>query len=356
MADESSQNDNIKTKEVPKAKRTFWSDIWRKVIALLLAIATCVLVMMKSAKTVTIEGVPVIIQYDRNKYFLPQNRFSINLQVSSWLDIPIRPDDFELVYEMPSNIQSKFTWDAGCDDKIVRRKPRFVKIESFSPQVLKVSGDVMETRNVRVRVNYTLPPSDRQVPQFKVEPERVKVRGPSYDVRREVEIWTESIDLVAGRKESYIEQKNLVSPLNSRISLVDTQSVKVTVIYGTPGEDRTYWDVPVLVLNDVFPRVDIRDKEPLVVDMVVKGGENLPGNQKLHPYLDLSRIDFKEAEKNLYVEIELLEKLPEGVTVEFQPATTISLHLFRVDSLAAPPRAEPVSEPEPTQPPAPPAK
>ncbi len=361
MAEENPQNNSVKTEDVPRFKRTFWSDIWRKVIALLLAIATWFFVMKKITVPMTIEHVPVTIHYDRNVYVMQQERFFVDLQVSTLLDIEPSPDDFKLVIQMPPNpeFHSDFTKPVECNAKIVKKKPKYVKITSFSQQLLYVSGDVMKTKHVRVRVNYTLSPQDRRVPHFLVEPERVEIRGPSRSLPKEEEIWTESISLPAGKKDNFIVQQVLALPANPRISLVDTQSVKVTVIYDKEGENRPveqkHWDVPVLVLNCNPPRVEIKDKEPLVVDVVLKGLENLHTNLKPHPFIDLSEIDLSSAEEEKFVPVQLLEApLPEGVTVTFSPEN-IPLKISRVENVPSAPVAEPpVTEPEPA--PEPPAK
>ena len=348
-----------KVEEVNKPKRTFWSDIWRKIVAVILAIGTLLVLKDRIFTPIVINHVPVYINCDntpgsgQSKVILEQKKVYVDITVSSWLDVKLTPGDFQLVlpFNVKEELKSDFNVSLECSGNMVHSKPWFVSVLSFNPQVINVSGDIIGSKNVRVRPNYTLPPQDRRTPRFVVEPEMVKISGPSRSLPKVEDVFTESIDLQPGRSMNFDVEVALADPLNPQVKLTDVRSVKVSVIYDQSGQEvpleQKHWDVPVLVLNNYPARVEIQEKKQLTVDLVLKGLENYSENMTPHPYIDLSSIE--NTNEEIFVPVSLLEALPNGMTVEFQPPN-IPLRLIRTDAAPAVPPASAVPPAEPVKP------
>ena len=108
-----------------KPKRTFFTDFWRKVVALLLAVMVWVMVDMQMQVTSTVQQVKLKIRYDDSKFYLRRSEFDVDLEVATSAKLSqLSAEQFLLEVDFPESQlnhggTSTEAFAQHCDQKAV---------------------------------------------------------------------------------------------------------------------------------------------------------------------------------------------------------------------------------------------
>jgi hypothetical protein len=198
----------------------------------------------------------------------------------------------------------------------VRLEPDFIRLPAgatvvgFSPDVITLQWDVMVSRILPVRATVVGRLADRsRVGAIEVEPERVRVKGPSLYVDPMVNVHAEPVD-ATGLGVGRYERRVLLEAPRSGVDYDINRGVSVTFELAPVVSERRFERVPVTALGAA--RVNLR---PPVIDVVVRGDPAVVDHMtpaQVVPVVELQAPEVLHGPVGARVEI---RPLPDGVTV-----------------------------------------
>ncbi|MGI6355184.1 MAG: hypothetical protein GX937_08685 [Lentisphaerae bacterium] len=212
-----------------KPKRTFFTDFWRKVVALLLAVMVWVMVDMQMQVTSTVQQVKLKIRYDDSKFYLRRSEFDVDLEVATSAKLSqLSAEQFLLEVDFPESQLNpgQYTINLKRLRSIVTRKPLGVRVKAILPQTLTVPFDVIKKRQVKVLPQITghLPEGYEQ--SCTCDPAEVEVTGPSLLVQGITQVVTEEQPLSPNALAPFSTMLQVLSPAPG---VIDVQPEKIRV-------------------------------------------------------------------------------------------------------------------------------
>ncbi|MBR6371814.1 MAG: YbbR-like domain-containing protein [Victivallales bacterium] len=302
-------------------KRTFFTDIWRKGIALFLAIFAWYAIHKQ-----LVEGMPVVelkvplqIECDDKQVILPEKEFEINLKIkSSILSNKLSPDDFEVKYIVTERVGT--IPDGGMNVSLNRRKKFRIKKPPFTSSVgydINTSFfiDKVSVKTVPVEVKYTGNLQYGKVPQFEVSPEYVQIEGPSAMLMNIHQVYTAEIDISGVKKDTHFEGR--LQALPDKVRLFENRVPSISIVANTLSarEIQSYSlgrKLPISLMYPMPQRCRLENDKPMEVELTFETDAETIGEirrLKLKPYLDLSSVSAERGE----IEVPVMLDLPRNV-------------------------------------------
>ncbi len=214
-----------------KPKRTFFTDFWRKVVALILGVAVFALVNMQMQVTSPVQQVKLKIRYDSSKFYLRRSEFEVDLEVASSAKLSqLSAEQFLLAVDLPDSHLNpgQHTINLKRLRSIVTRKPSGVRVKAILPQTLTVPFDVIKKRQARVQpqITGTLPEGYEQ--SYICEPAEVELTGPSLLMQGISQVGTEEQPLSPNALAPFSTMLQVLSPAPGVIA-VHPEKIRVEV-------------------------------------------------------------------------------------------------------------------------------
>ncbi len=214
-----------------KPKRTFFTDFWRKVVALLLGAMVWVMVDVQMQVTSTVQQVKLKIRYDRSKFYLRHSEFDVDLEVATSSKLSqLSAEQFLLEVDFPENHLNpgQRTINLKRLRSIVTRKPSGVRVKAILPQTLTVPFDVIKKRHVKVLPKITghLPEGYEQ--SYTCDPAQVELIGPSMLMQGISQVVTEEQPLSPNALAPFSTMLQVLSPAPGVIA-VYPEKIRVEV-------------------------------------------------------------------------------------------------------------------------------
>ena len=214
-----------------KPKRTFFTDFWRKVVALILGVAVWALVNMQMQVTSPVQQVKLKIRYDSSKFYLRRSEFDVDLEVVSSAKLSqLSAEQFLLEVDLPDSHLNpgQHTINLKRLRSIVTRKPSGVRVKAILPQTLTVPFDVIKKRQVKVHPQITgnLPEGYEQ--SYTCDPIEVELTGPSLLMQGISQVGTEEQPLSPNALAPFSTNLRVQSPVPGVIA-VHPEKIRVEV-------------------------------------------------------------------------------------------------------------------------------
>jgi len=198
-----------------KTQRTFFTDFWRKVAALVLGVFVWGLVNMQMQVTSPVQQVKLKVRYDSSKFHLRRSEFDVDLEVVSSAKLSqLSAEQFLLEVDLPDSHLNpgQHTINLKRLRGLVSRKPSGVRVKAVLPQTLTVPFDVIRKRQVRVQPQITghLPEGYEQ--SYTCDPPEVELTGPSLLMQGISQVVTEEQPLSSNALAPFSTNLRVLSP------------------------------------------------------------------------------------------------------------------------------------------------
>ncbi|MBO4511141.1 MAG: YbbR-like domain-containing protein [Victivallales bacterium] len=308
--------ENSKTK-----KRTFFTDIWRKVIALFLAIFAWYAIhkqLVESMPVIELK-VPLQIECDDKRVILPEENFEITLKIkNSTLSNKLSPDDFEVKYIVTERVGTipdggmNVTLNRGKNFKI--RKPLFTTSVGYDINT-SFFIDKVSVKTVPVEVKPTGKLQYGKVPQFEVSPEYVQIEGPSAVLMNIHQLYTEEIDISDVMKDTHFDGR--LQALPDKVKMFENRVPSISIVANalSAKEIQSYSlgrKLPISILYSTPQRSRLENDKMMEVELTFETDAETIGEIKrlrLKPFLDLSSVSEDSGE----IEVPVMLDLPRNV-------------------------------------------
>ena len=304
-----------------KRKRSFFTDIWRKVIALFLAIFAWYAIHKQLVENMPVIEMKVPLQiecYDK-RVILPEDDFEIMLKIkNSTLFNKLSPDDFEVKYIVTERVGT--IPDGGMNVTLNRGKNFKIKKPPFTTSVgydINTSFfiDKVSVKTVPVEVKHTGKLQYGKVPQFEVSPEYVQIEGPSALLMNIHQVYTEEIDISGVKKDTHFEGR--LRALPDKVKLFENRIPTISIIANalSAKEMQSYSlgrKLPLSILHSTPQRSRLENDKMLDVELTFEtDAETISEIRRLRlkPYLDLSSVSSDSGE----IEVPVMLDLPRNV-------------------------------------------
>lgn len=309
-----------------KKGRTFFTDIWRKIIALALAFFVWYMINQQISEDYRVYDVPVTLVCKDKQVILPDEMPLVNIRVRTSRDsMQFDAKDFDVelfVNEDENSIHhGGMTLNISNTSKFkVRRKPWFTKVTGFEPLKSQLFLDKLVVKGVPISVKTSGNMGRGLAPQFSLTPEKVILEGPSAVLNNITKIHTETVPL-EGVKEDMkyqLELENLGSQVV--VSGKDLQDGKVQAhlkVVKARDIQTVMWEkLPVRVIYGTPQLFKVDVNTPLTVKVTISADQNTINelkNLELRPYVDLASIAHEGEANDVPVQLDLPEKLTDKI-------------------------------------------
>ena len=301
--------------------RTFFTDIWRKVIALFLAIFAWYAIhkqLVESMPVIELK-VPLQIECDDKRVILPEENFEITLKIkTSTLSNKLSPDDFEVKYIVTEKVGTipdggmNVTLNRGKNFKI--RKPLFTTSVGYDINT-SFFIDKLSVKTVQVNVKHTGKLQYGKVPQFEASPGYVQIEGPSAVLMNIHQLDTEEIDISNVKKDTHFDGR--LKALPDKVKMFENRAPSISIVANalSAEEIQTYGlgrKLPISILYSTPQCSRLENGKTLEVELTFETDAETIGEirrLRLKPYLDLSSVTEDSGE----IEVPVMLDLPRNV-------------------------------------------
>lgn len=312
-------------------RRFFIKDVWRKLFAIGLALIVWWLVNLQLRSVVPVQQVQVKVTYDTTKFFLNQDRFLVDLEASSPSKLSqLAPELFEIEVALPSTYNHSGTYYIKLRNRHMVKMPLRVYVKTFQPDTLAIPFDLIEQRQVIVRVNTQGQLKNGFELSASAKPDLVRIIGPSKTVRAINEISTEPLVLNPDITNSFSMPLSLVKPSQGLRVSPGSVTVNAVVENTLRSASQSFTGlVPgiMLPMNNTLQLATIPTQAITIRLRGLSRSLNEINSDRLRPFLDLSaaaqpgKYQAKVRLSGLPLGIETEEISPESIEVELVPIT-----------------------------------
>ncbi len=313
------------------------NDFWRKLTALTLACISWWVVSSQFQTNITLQDIPVHIEYNKQRYYIPIKDYDISLTVSRmWSQGKLTSDDFKLEIHVPENLNNPITLVKTLTPAQITSKPILTRIHHIQPEVINIPVDLIEQKIVDIRIPHKGQVSEKhEMTSITAVPHQVTIRGPSKIVRSISSI--DTIPLYFSRENTQSFSTTLgLEPLEytNLVSIMDLpeQEVRVDVVIVDPNQtDTLAFTCKVSHFlqsadSPVYP-AKLPDKQ---VKFLLRGSKqslNAFKEKDLVPYLDLTKI----LQEGVYQVPVRVTGLPLGLEIDKVEPESLELEMLLLD-------------------------
>ena len=312
-----------------KQGRNFFTDIWRKVVALVLAVFAWFTIhkQVESHAQAFDVKVPLQIECSNDGVILPENAVEVTLTIrNSLFASRISPNDFVVKYIVQDTVSTipekgKIVKLYSDRDIKISRKPILTEV-FFDANKSNTSFfiDKSSIKNVPVEVRHKGKMAYGKVPQFSASPEFVQIEGPSTKLAEIHQAFTEEIDITGLSRDGHFEAelapfekgvKIVQGPVNSAIR-IEAKALNARQMQLCRLEGK----LPVGVLHSSPQRLKIVNDKPYEVNLTFETDAETFAEirkLKLRPYMDISSIDRESKGIEVPVQLDLPKSISERV-------------------------------------------
>ncbi len=325
-----------------KKKRSFFTDIWRKVIAIGLAVFVWYAINQQVSTHYPEYDVvvPLKLECADESVILPEKTPNVTLRVKTSLaQQELVPDRFEVRLPIRESYESipdngMLVNIHGNSRFLNTKRPPFTRVVSYSINA-SVFIDKRVVKKVPVAVKFTGKLAAGLVPGFIVSPSDVLIEGPSSALMDVNQVHTEKID-ISDAKDGIVFDP-LLDIVDRRVKLHDrhpdeTVNVKLKAVNPEKLDTIVLNDLPVRVLCPTPQKIMLKNGYPLKATVTFSAEMGTLAAIKamdVKPYIDISGVgaDRKSAVLPLQIDlpIEVSDKIfnmvksPSEFKVEFVP-------------------------------------
>lgn len=303
-------------------------DIWRKLVALFLALLLYLVIAPRSGEKheKTIYGVPVKIELPEDLAFSGNGDRHVAIVLKAQDQETLSKVDTEAIRIRAEVIRDRYVPEERYllqlrnDD--VSGLVRGVKVASISPRALSLDLEPLVSKRVPVRARYdslSKMPQDYKISRVRFIPETVLVSGPERVMKSVQEIYTVPIPLNEQVTESFEYRSSLNAPIGTRC---DRQEIDVQIEVVEALTTHTFGSIPLLIIQSAerTRKSQVTALEPSTVMVVISG-----------PLGTLSRMHSREI--NASISLDNIDKpgtykLPVSININ-NPARGLTVKSFQ---------------------------
>lgn len=279
-------------------KRTFYSDIWRKVFAGLMAVLAWWSVSNKLMSTHEISNVKVKIRFENNKngenvYLKEEPTVSLIVNTKNPLE-KLRSEDYVVEVMIPEfQLPDRpFKHFIRLNSDMVKHRLFLPKVVAVTPDNINVSCDVKYEKSVPVVVHETGILGEGFSAEKTLTPDIVRISGPSQILQNINYVNTENLpltdDMVNFTSHLFIEAPNKdVSVKPGKVS------VDVRIVSNNQMTEMTLKQLPVKIIT-TYPQVySIKQTSELRINLKMHGPRRVLDAYKTKlpiPYIDMAEV------------------------------------------------------------------
>jgi YbbR domain-containing protein len=316
--------------------RFFTHDLWRKLVALCFALLVWKQVDMQLRSVVSVQQVKVKVNYDQKKFYLREDSFFIDLEVSTPSKMTqLASELFQIEISLPSSYGHSGIYYPKLRSRHVIKKPLRVNIVNFQPNNLAIPFDIIKHKQVKVHVNAQGRVKSGFELNASAQPETVRVEGPSQIIRNVSEISTEPLQLSDDISTSFSVPLSLITP-HEAVKLPPRQVTVNAVVENTlRSASQSFTDLVPGIMLPLRNNLRLASLPEQRISVRLRGlsrSINELKSSQLRPFLDLS--DVSQAGKHLAPV--RISSLPLGIETEEISPSSIEVELVAMPELPSP--------------------
>ncbi len=276
------------------SKRTFWTDWWRKLFALIFALISFFLINGKIAQDRTIENVKVEFELtEKNVVTVLDENITAKIVVNTTLPLgSLKADSYRVVVSIiPRREDHKYRIKVKVGPQNVRKRLFLPSVKSVTLSKDSVELDPIIKKSVPIVVSNTGVTRPGFTATTTVNPETVTVEGASEKLKNLRFVSSEELALTPETTD-FTCRLSLVNP-NDDIRLIGADSVEVVVkiINSNDIFSKKYLDVPIAIVNE-YPQMYAVEKMSVKSGWIevrgLKGILDAYTNSEVMLYIDLN--------------------------------------------------------------------
>ncbi len=304
-------------------------DFSHKIFALLLGALIWFFISQQVKRETTVLTVPISLNYDQTEMWIEPEQLNIQVGLrgsQSTLD-RLSPEDINIELSLPAFETGVSEYQLPIPKGAVQT-PSGVQVEEVSPSSVSLRMDRKEEKRVPVEVRETgSPPPGYRVRGRTPDPARVRLFGPSQELRDIERVYTEPVSLDETVTQDFQEQGvSLALPPKVTVE-PDRIDIKYEITRDTGL--RSFTRLPVNILSDMETEFQVVSPVP-DISLVLRGPrDKLTGidSDEIKPFVDISKLE--SGKRLLPVKVWLAR---DHVSVEYLHPAEVEVELIKVSA------------------------
>lgn len=337
-----------------QSHRTFFTDFWRKLITLVLALVIweTVNVTLPDGEfdffpLQTIHGIPIQLLYDDNEVFVDNPKHTIDLQCRALFTRKLTADDFIVQKQLilPEGLEVSKP-KLQIEKANIKCRRHLVKLISWTPTVFSLDASKIVEKELPISKHKIIDRTAKDKnTKITITPASVRLRGPA-SILNEMQSIPAALITIDDHITSYEAPGELELPEHVENLTEEKIIVKIAIVKEAKNSQHHLFNQPLLVIPSPNPNLQFPEGYKIPnVEVTLEGILTNEQLQKVRPFLDLSAIT-KEGDYTIPVQ---LLYLPNNVITEIIPKE-LSLSL-KIPPQPQEPLPETEKETEETTPP-----